>query len=56
MAYLCHHYEPDSNTELVRMQQRSIVYQIIRDELYKTSVTGGSNVDAVGFGKLNLCL
>jgi hypothetical protein len=40
MTYLHHHYEPDSNTELTRMQQRAKTYQIIRDELYKTSVTG----------------
>jgi hypothetical protein len=40
MAYLHHHYEPYSNTELTRMQQRSKAYQIIRDELYKTSVIG----------------
>jgi hypothetical protein len=40
MAYLHHHYEPDSNTELTRMQQRAKAYQIIGDELYKTSVTG----------------
>jgi hypothetical protein len=40
MAYLCHHYEPDNNTELLRMQQRAKSYQVIRDELYKTLVTG----------------
>jgi hypothetical protein len=40
LAYPCHHYEPDSSTELTRMQQRANAYQIIRDELYKTSVTG----------------
>jgi hypothetical protein len=39
MAYLRHHYEPDSSTELIRMQQRMKAYQIIRGELYKTSVT-----------------
>jgi hypothetical protein len=39
MAYLRHHYEPDSNTELTRMK-RAKAYQIIGDELYKTSVTG----------------
>jgi transposase InsO family protein len=39
MAYHRHHYEPDSNTELTRMQQRAKAYQIVRDELYKTSVT-----------------
>jgi hypothetical protein len=40
MAYLHYHYEPDSNTELTRMQQRAKAYQIVGDELYKTSVTG----------------
>jgi hypothetical protein len=40
MAYLHHHYEPDNNTELLRMQQRAKAYQVIRDELYKTLVTG----------------
>jgi hypothetical protein len=40
LAYLCHHYEPDNSTELTRMQERAKAYQIIRDELYKTSVTG----------------
>jgi hypothetical protein len=40
MAYLHHHYEPTDNTELTRMQQRAKAYQIIGDELYKTSVTG----------------
>jgi hypothetical protein len=40
MAYLHHHYEPDNNTELTRMQQRAKSNQIIRDKLYKTSVTG----------------
>jgi hypothetical protein len=39
MAYLHHHYEPDINTELIRIQQRAKAYQIIRDELYKTSIT-----------------
>jgi hypothetical protein len=39
-AYLHHHYEPDITTELTRMQQRSKAYQIIREELYKISVTG----------------
>jgi hypothetical protein len=39
MTYLHHHYESDSNTELTRMQQRAKAYQIIGDELYKTSVT-----------------
>jgi hypothetical protein len=40
MAYLHHHYEPDSGTKLIRMQQRVKAYQIIGDGLYKTSVTG----------------
>jgi hypothetical protein len=40
MAYLCHHYESDDNTELLRMQQRAKAYQVIEDELYTTSVTG----------------
>jgi hypothetical protein len=40
MAYLRHYYEPDSNTESIRIQQRAKAYQIIGDELYKTSVTG----------------
>jgi hypothetical protein len=40
MVYLHHHYESDNNTELIRMQQRAKAYQVIGDELYKTSVTG----------------
>jgi hypothetical protein len=40
LAYLHHHYEPDSSTELIRIQQRVNANQFIRDELYKTSVTG----------------
>jgi hypothetical protein len=39
MTYLHHNYEPDINTELIRMQQRAKAYQIIGDEVYKTSVT-----------------
>jgi hypothetical protein len=39
MAYLHHHYESDNNIELLRMQQRAKAYQVIEDELYKTSVT-----------------
>jgi hypothetical protein len=39
IAYLYHNYEPNNNTELTRMQQRAKAYQIIGDELYKTSVT-----------------
>jgi hypothetical protein len=40
LAYLCHHYEPNYSTKLTRMQKRAEMYQIIGDELYKTSVTG----------------
>jgi hypothetical protein len=40
IAYLCHHYEPDNNTELIKMHQRAKAYQVIGDELYKTSDTG----------------
>jgi hypothetical protein len=40
LAYLCHYYEPDNSIELTRMQHRAKAYQIIGDELYKTSVTG----------------
>jgi hypothetical protein len=40
MASLCHHYEPDNSIELTRMQHRAKAYQIIGDEMYKTSVTG----------------
>jgi hypothetical protein len=39
MAYLHHHYEPHSNTKLISMHQRAKAYQVIGDELYKTSVT-----------------
>jgi hypothetical protein len=40
MAYLHHNYEPDINTELIRMQQRAKAYQMIGYKLYKTSITG----------------
>jgi hypothetical protein len=40
MAYLHHRYELDNDTELLRMQQRARAYQIIGNDLYKTSVTG----------------
>jgi ribonuclease HI len=39
IAYLHHYYEPNNNTELIRMQQRDKAYQIINNELYKTSIT-----------------
>jgi hypothetical protein len=38
MTYLHHHYESDNNTKLVRMQQRVKAYQVIGNELYKTSM------------------
>jgi hypothetical protein len=39
MTYLHHHYAPDSGAELIRMQQRAKAYQVIGDDMYKTSVT-----------------
>jgi hypothetical protein len=40
MAYLHHYYEPNSKNEQTRMQQRSKDYQIVRNELYRTSISG----------------
>jgi hypothetical protein len=40
MAYLRHYYEPDNKNEQTRMQQRAKDYQIVGNELYKTSVSG----------------
>jgi hypothetical protein len=40
MRYLHHHYEPDNKIELLIMQQRANAYQVIGNELYKTSVIG----------------
>jgi hypothetical protein len=40
MAYLHHYYEPNSKNEQTKMQQRSKDYQIVRNELYMTSVSG----------------
>jgi hypothetical protein len=40
MAYLRHHYESDNSTELLRMHQRVKAYQVIGDELCKTSIIG----------------
>jgi hypothetical protein len=37
MAYIRHHYEPNNNIELLRMQQRAEAYQIIDNTLYKIS-------------------
>jgi hypothetical protein len=39
MAYLCHYYEPDSKNEKIRLQQRAKDYQIVRNELYKISIS-----------------
>jgi hypothetical protein len=39
IAYLRHHYEPDNNTKLLRMQYRDKANEVIGDELYKTSDT-----------------
>jgi hypothetical protein len=40
MTYLHHHYEPDNNTKLLRMQQRPRAYQIVDNNPYKTSIIG----------------
>jgi hypothetical protein len=40
MAHLCHYYEPDSTVEHTRMQQRARSYQIVDNDLYKTSTSG----------------
>jgi hypothetical protein len=40
MTYLRHYYEPDNKNEQIRMQQRAKDYQIIGNELYRTSVSG----------------
>jgi hypothetical protein len=37
MAYLNHCYEPDSNTDLIRIEKIAKAYQIINNELYQTS-------------------
>jgi hypothetical protein len=39
MAYLCHYYKPDSKNEQIRLQQRAKDYQIVRNELYKISIS-----------------
>jgi hypothetical protein len=39
IAYLHHHYEPGNKTKLLKMQQREKAYQVIGNELYKTSIT-----------------
>jgi hypothetical protein len=40
MAYLCHYYESASKNEQIRMQQRVKDYQIVSNDLYRTSVLG----------------
>jgi hypothetical protein len=40
MAYLHHYYESDSKNEQTRMQQQAKDYQIVGNELYKTSISG----------------
>jgi hypothetical protein len=40
IAYPRHYYEPDNTTENIKMQQRATAYQIINNDLYKTSVVG----------------
>jgi hypothetical protein len=39
MAYLHQYYEPDSKNEQTRMQQRAKDYQIVSNELYRTSMS-----------------
>jgi hypothetical protein len=40
MAYIRHYYEPDNTTEHIRIQQRVKAYQIVDNDLYKTSISG----------------
>jgi hypothetical protein len=40
MTYLRHYYEPDITIEHTRMQQRARSYQIVDNDLYKTSILG----------------
>jgi hypothetical protein len=40
MTYLHHYYEPDNTIEKIRMQQWAKAYQIVGNNLYKTSVSG----------------
>jgi hypothetical protein len=47
MAYLRYYYEPDSTIEQTRMQQRAQSYQIVDNDLYKTSASGPSFVASV---------
>jgi hypothetical protein len=40
MAYLHHYYELDNKNGQIRMQQRVKDYQIVDNDLYKTSISG----------------
>jgi hypothetical protein len=40
MTYVFHYYEPDSIIEHTRIQQRAGAYQIVDNDLYKTSILG----------------
>jgi hypothetical protein len=40
MAYLHDYYDPDNKNEQIRMQQRAKDYQIVGNELCKTSISG----------------
>jgi hypothetical protein len=40
MVYLCHYYKLDSAIEHTRMHQRARAYQIVDNDLYKTSISG----------------
>jgi hypothetical protein len=40
MAYFHHYYEPDNKNDHIRVKQRVKDYQIVSNELYKTSVSG----------------
>jgi hypothetical protein len=40
MAYLHYYYELDNKNEQIRMQQRLKDYQIVGNELYRTSMSG----------------
>jgi hypothetical protein len=40
MAHLHHYYQPDNATKHTRMQQRARMYQIVGNNLYKTSISG----------------
>jgi hypothetical protein len=40
MAYLRHYYKPDSTNEQIRMQQWARAYQVVDNNLYKTSISG----------------